>query len=129
VWSHQLLNYDEQLSGVPDYMVAKRSAKGKIMFEAKKDNFEEGWGQCLAELITAQKLNQNNQTEIFGIVSNGKFWEFGRLLENSFEKNIKLYTISNLEELFAAVNYVFQKSQSYCLQSLPRGDAPNIYFC
>jgi roadblock/LC7 domain-containing protein len=115
VWSHQLLNYDEQLSGVPDYMVAKRSAKGKIMFEAKKDNFEEGWGQCLAELITAQKLNQNIQTEIFGIVSNGKFWELGRLLENSFEKNIKLYTISNLEELFAAVNYVFQKSQSSCL--------------
>jgi hypothetical protein len=115
VWSHQPLNYDEQLSGIPDYMVAKRSAKGKIMFEAKKDNFEEVWGQCLAELITAQKLNQNIQTEIFGIVSNGTFWEFGRLLENSFEKNIKLYTISKLEELFAAVNYVFQKSQSYCL--------------
>lgn len=123
VWSHQPLNYDEQLSGIPDYMVAKRSPKGKIVFEepylivveAKKDNFEEGWGQCLAELITAQKLNENTKTEIFGIVSNGKFWEFGRLLENSFEKNIKLYTISNLEELFAAVNYVFQKSQSYCL--------------
>ena len=123
VWSHQPLNYDEQLSGIPDYMVAKRSPKGKIVFEepylivveAKKDNFEEGWGQCLAELITAQKLNENTKTEIFGIVSNGKFWEFGRLLENSFEKNIKLYTISTLEELFAAVNYVFQKSQSYCL--------------
>jgi hypothetical protein len=126
VWSHQPLNYDEQLSGIPDYMVAKRSAKGKIVFEepylivveAKKDNFEEGWGQCLAELITAQKLNENTKTEIFGIVSNGKFWEFGRLLENSFEKNIKLYTISNLEELFSAVNYVFQKSQSYCLLSI-----------
>ena len=123
VWSHQPLNYDEQLSGIPDYMVAKRSPKGKIVFEepylivveAKKDNFEEGWGQCLVELITAQKLNENTKTEIFGIVSNGKFWEFGRLLENSFEKNIKLYTISNLEDLFAAVNYVFQKSQSYCL--------------
>jgi hypothetical protein len=61
-----------------------------IVVEAKKDNFEEGWGQCLAELITAQKLNGNTKTEIFGIVSNGKFWEFGRLLENSFEKNIKI---------------------------------------
>jgi hypothetical protein len=125
VWSHQPLNYDEQLSGIPDYMVAKRSAKGKIVFEepylivveAKKDNFEEGWGQCLAEMITAQKLNKNTKTEIFGIVSNGKFWEFGRLLGNGFEKNIKLYSISDLKELFSAINYVFQKSQSYCLQS------------
>lgn len=126
VWSHQPLSYDEQLSGIPDCMVAKLSAKGKIVVEepylivveAKKDNFEEGWGQCLAELITAQKLYENTQTEIFGIVSNGKFWEFGRLLENSFEKNIKLYTISNLKGLFAAVNYVFQKRQSHCLQSI-----------
>ncbi len=47
VWSHQPLNYDEQLSEIPDYMLAKRSAKRKIVFrepylivvEAKKDNW------------------------------------------------------------------------------------------
>lgn len=124
VWSHQPLSYDEQLSGIPDYMVAKRSLRGKVVFEepylivveAKKDNFEEGWGQCLAELVTVQKINDNSEMEIFGIVSNGKFWEFGRLWCHNFEKNIKLYSISDLEDLFAALNYVYQKSQSYCLQ-------------
>jgi len=48
LWSHQPLNYDEQLSGVPDYLVAKRSPRGKVILEqpyliiveAKKDNFE-----------------------------------------------------------------------------------------
>jgi hypothetical protein len=123
VWSHQPLSYDEQLSGIPDYMVAKRSGKGKVVFEepylivveAKKDNFEEGWGQCLAELVTAQKINDNPEMEVFGIVSNGKFWEFGRLWRDSFEKNIKLYNISDLDNLFAALNYIYQKSQSYCL--------------
>jgi hypothetical protein len=121
VWSHQALNYDEKLSGVPDYIIARRSPKGKIVFEqpylilveAKKDNFEEGWGQCLAELIAAQKLNNNQKIEIFGIVSNGKFWEFGKLITDNFTKNIKLYSISNLEELFAAINYLFQKTQSW----------------
>jgi hypothetical protein len=118
VWSHQPLNYDENLSGIPDYIVARRSPRGKIIFEqpyliiveAKKDNFEEGWGQCLAELIAAQKINKNPEKELFGIVSNGKFWEFGKLLNDCFEKNIKLYSISNLEELFAAINYIFKQN-------------------
>ena len=34
VWSHQPINYDEKLSGTPDYIVAKRSARGKIIFES-----------------------------------------------------------------------------------------------
>ena len=117
VWSHQPLNYDDKLSGIPDYIIAKRSPKGKIIFEqpyliiveAKKDNFEEGWGQCLAELIASQKINNNLEMDLFGIVSNGKFWEFGKLTNENFEKNIKFYTISNLEELFSAINYIFQK--------------------
>jgi hypothetical protein len=117
VWSHQPLNYDEKLCGIPDYIVAKRSPKGKIIFEqpylivveAKKDNFEEGWGQCLAELVAAQKMNNNPEIDLFGIVSNGKFWEFGKLHNDNFEKNIKLYSISNWEELFSAINYLFQQ--------------------
>ncbi len=120
VWSHQPLNYNEKLSGIPDYIVAKRSPKGKIVFdqpylilvEAKKDNFDEGWGQCLAELIAAQKLNNKPEMELFGIVSNGKFWEFGQLKNDSFTKNIKLYSISNVEELLAAINYIFKQSQA-----------------
>ncbi len=123
VWSHQPLNYDEKLSGIPDYIVAKRSPKGKIIFdqpyliivEAKKDNFEEGWGQCLAELVASQKMNNKPEMELFGIVSNGKFWEFGKLVNENFEKNIKLYSISNLEELFAAINYIFKQSQTQTL--------------
>jgi hypothetical protein len=49
--------------------------------------------------------------DLFGIVSNGKFWEFGLLKNDSFTKNIKLYSISNLEELFAAINYIFKQSE------------------
>jgi hypothetical protein len=46
-WSHQSLNYDEQLSGFPEYILARRSPLGKVVFdqpyfllvEAKQDNF------------------------------------------------------------------------------------------
>ncbi|MDB9468379.1 hypothetical protein [Dolichospermum circinale] len=118
IWSHQPLNFDERLSGIPGYIVAKRSPRGKIVFEspylilveAKKDNFEEGWGQCLAELIAAQKINNQPKQLLYGIVSNGKIWEFGQLQEQDFIKNIQEYSISNLDKLFAGLNFVFGQS-------------------
>ncbi len=118
LWSHQPLNYDQNLSGIPDYIVAKRSPRGKIILdkpylvvvEAKKDNFEEGWGQCFAELIAVQKFNDNSLKKVFGIVSNGKLWEFGKLESEIFTKNIKSYLLDNLETLMEAINFVFTES-------------------
>jgi hypothetical protein len=118
VWSHQPLNYDENLSGVPDYVVAQRSSRGKVMLEkpyiilveAKKDNFEEGWGQCLAEMLAAQKINDDLTKKLFGVVSNGKLWEFGVLEAEIFTKNRKYYVLENLVELMGAVNFLFAES-------------------
>ena len=120
LWSHQPLNFDEQLSGVPDYIVAKRSPRGKvildhpylILVEAKKDNFEEGWGQCLAEMVAAQKLNNNQHNSVFGVVSNGKMWEFGSLQDNFFIKNVKYYTLENLSALMEALHFIFNETIS-----------------
>jgi hypothetical protein len=118
IWSHQPLNYDENLSGTPDYIIAKRSLRGKIILEkpyvilveAKKDNFEEGWGQCLAELIAAQKLNGDCDKKLFGVVSNGKIWEFGTLRLEVFTKNIKYFGLQDIEELMGALNFIFAES-------------------
>jgi hypothetical protein len=118
IWSHQPLNYDENLSGIPDYIIAQRSPRGKVIFdkpylilmEAKKDKFEEGWGQCLAELITAQKLNETTSNPLFGIVTNGKLWEFGVLQATIFTKNIKYYILEDLSSLMGAINFVFAQS-------------------
>ena len=118
IWSHQPLNYDENLSGVPDYIIARRSPRGKvileqpymILVEAKKDNFEEGWGQCLAEMLAAQKIDGDGSKKKWGIVSNGKLWEFGVLEAEMFTKNRKYYGLENIEELIGAVNFLFTES-------------------
>lgn len=97
-------------------MISKRSPLGKTVLdypllmiaEAKKNDFNQGWAQCLAELIAAQKLNQNQQS-IYGIVTDGKYWEFGFLGVDVFTKNTKSYTIDNLEELFAGLNDIFSR--------------------
>jgi hypothetical protein len=120
IWSHQTLSYDDKLSGVPDYILAKRSPLGTVVFdkpyfvlvEAKKESdFSEGWGQCLAEMVAVQRINEEPKQSIFGIVSNGAMWQFGKLRGDSFTQNKLFYTIQELERLFGAVNYVFQQCE------------------
>ncbi|MDZ8108642.1 MAG: hypothetical protein RM338_23875 [Nostoc sp. DedQUE12a] len=119
LWSHQSLNYDEKLSVFPEYILAQRSALGKVVFdkpyfilvEAKQDNFDAGWAQCLAEMIAAQRLNDELTITIFGIVCNGDRWQFAKLNAQVFTRNITFYSIQELDKLFAAVNYLFQQCE------------------
>jgi hypothetical protein len=63
-------------------------------------------------MIAARRLNNELKVTIYGITSNGDRWQFGKLEENVFTRNIKYYTIQQLEELFAAVNYTFQQCKA-----------------
>jgi hypothetical protein len=41
-----------------------------------------GWGQCIAEMVAAQKFNELAQESIaavYGVVTNGTLWQFLRL--------------------------------------------------
>lgn len=119
LWSHKSLTYDEKLSGFPEYILAKKSPLGNVVFdkpyfllvEAKLDNFEAGWAQCMVEMIAAQRLNEKPDQEVFGIASNGAFWQFAKLKGNAFTKNKQSYLIDDLNRLFAAINYVFQQCE------------------
>ena len=72
-------------------------------------------GQCLAEMVAAQRLNgelaEGSAIAIFGIVSNGINWEFGKLEGNRFTHHPAPQSIFELKSLFAMVNYLFQQSE------------------
>lgn len=114
LWVQKPFTFDAKLNGTPDYILSQKSELGKtilglpllLLVEAKRNDFEQGWGQCLAELIAADNLNHHKRA-VYGIVTDGKLWEFGRLNNNVFTKNIISYTIMNLEPLFSALNYLF----------------------
>jgi hypothetical protein len=118
IWSHQFLNSGGDLSGFPEYVIAQRSPFGKVVFdkpylllvEAKQDKFDAGWGQCLAEMIAARQLNEQSII-VHGIVSNGNSWEFGELEDNSFVRNVRTYGIQELDQLFGAINFIFQQCE------------------
>ena len=116
LWVKKPLIYDETLSGTPDYFIATRSELGMltvgipliILVEAKKNDFEQGWGQCLAELIAAQKINEAAEVPVYGIVSDGERWQFGKLVDDGFIQNRTTFSIDNLPTLFGAINAVFK---------------------
>ncbi len=96
LWSHCKydVKVDDELefTGSPDYLWGIPIVRGGWNFsktvaclgEAKKDKFEEGWGQVGAEMIATQYYNNNFELPVFGLVSNGKKWEFGKLVKKTF---------------------------------------------
>ena len=116
LWIKKPLAYDETLSGTPDYFISTRSELGIlivgkpliILVEAKKNDFEHGWGQCLAELVAAQKINDNPDFPVYGIVTDGTWWQFGYLGGDAFTQNRTSFSIDNLPGLFGAINTVFK---------------------
>ncbi len=113
-WIQKPIAFDKVLSGTPDYILSKRSSLGKtvletpivIVVEAKKNDFEQGWGQCLAELVASQKINNNDKKSVYGIVTDGNLWQFGCLNADLFTKDEKNYTIDNIQELYGALEYL-----------------------
>ena len=116
LWIKKPIVYDDVLSGTPDYFISTRSELGKLvvgtplimLVEAKKNDFEVGWGQCLSELVAAQKINADPDTPVYGIVSDGIRWQFGQLVGDIFTQNWTGFSTDNLPILFGAIDSVFK---------------------
>lgn len=116
LWSHKSIAYDAQLSGAPDYLISTKSALGKtvlgtpiiVVVEAKRNDFVEGWGQCLAELVAIQKINDDDIKPVYGIVTDGELWQFGKLTGDLFTRHRTALSISELERVFGAIAYLMQ---------------------
>ncbi len=113
------LAVDEVLSGTPDYIVASRSELGKtilekpivIVVEAKKNDFEQGWGQCLAELVAAQRLNETPKKPVYGVVTDANLWQFGKLVGNTFHKDPENFTIDDVAKVYEALECLFELAE------------------
>jgi hypothetical protein len=96
---------DETASGYVDYLVAERKAYLEApficIFEAKKDDFEQGLAQCLVEMKACQYSNREigRKIDIFGIVTNGSGWKFYRLRLDGLVDETDLYSTGNMSDL------------------------------
>ncbi|MBE9563562.1 MAG: hypothetical protein IMF12_11945 [Proteobacteria bacterium] len=122
VWSHMRFDVDEKdgLVGIPDFLIAPASPIGTIftqpvicVAEAKKENFNEGWAQALSEMIAAQRFNQDEKLEIFGIVTTGSIWQFASLRNKVLKMDVISYSaLENLPKLFNCLNWLFSEAKA-----------------
>ncbi len=96
IFSGVEFNVDKKqgLSGFCDFLVSRSSdqsllgAPVVVAVEAKRQDFEKGSAQCIAEMIAARIYNEragNDVGEIYGCVTTGDIWRFlvlrGKLAE------------------------------------------------
>ncbi|MBC7796226.1 MAG: hypothetical protein H7Z37_05055 [Pyrinomonadaceae bacterium] len=116
VWKAAPLSTDE-LTGRADYLVARRQRYVETpllcVAEAKRDDFEKGLGQCLAEMEACQWINERDDKniDIYGIVTNGEGWKFYKLTTTNEVFETVAYTIANIEQVLGALGYVFGKCE------------------
>ena len=120
IWKAAVLTSDT-LTGVADYLMAPHRAYLSIPLlcgcEAKRDDFEKGRVQCLAEMIACKWNNTQNGVEIdvYGVVSNGQGWRFYKLEQSGDVFETDQYGLNGLPELLGALDFIC----SECAKNVP----------
>jgi hypothetical protein len=96
------------LSGVCDFLISLSNeqlfveAPAVVVVEAKKEDLNGGLGQCVAEMIAAQKFNEQNNTSIpiiYGTVTTGDRWKFLKIKNQTVTIGLMEYTLPPLEQI------------------------------
>ena len=114
LYSHPKIKY-EDLVLVPDYVVAPKNKTGEDVFgkpllitvEAKHDDYDLGWSDAYKQLIVARFLNANEQIPIYGLVSIGKGWEFGKLDGKIIYRHPSTVGLDNPNKLLGILDFIF----------------------
>ena len=94
------------LNGICDFLISQSQeqllieAPAVIIVEAKKEDLNPGLGQCIAELVAAQRFNQENErpiTAVYGAVTTGSLWRFLRLSGQTVEIDLADYAVPPIE--------------------------------
>jgi hypothetical protein len=73
-----------------------------IIVEAKKADLKTGIGQCLAEMVAAQKFNEANRRSIptiYGCVTSGSAWKFMQLQGQTATFDLMEYAIPPIDRI------------------------------
>lgn len=99
---------DNDLAGVCDFLISlsprqfSLEAPIIVLVEAKNDNLEAGLGQCVAEMIAAQRFNAQNRNEIprvYGATTTGVTWRFLKLEGKKLYMDMGVYTLDRCDKL------------------------------
>jgi co-chaperonin GroES (HSP10) len=103
------------LTGVVDFLFGKGpqvsfiTAPVLAVVEGKNESIPSGQGQCVAEMVAAQRFNRkaNNSIEtVYGVVTTGNNWLFQRLRGNELAIDTREYLISEADQILGILLYI-----------------------
>ena len=78
-----------------------------ILVEAKKDDPKLGIGQCIAEMLAAQRFNAekgNNLPSIYGATTTGTEWQFLKLADKNLQIDMEIYPIQQCDKILGILS-------------------------
>ncbi len=107
------------LNGVCDFLLSRSpeqidiEAPAVIIIEAKKADLKSGLGQCIAEMVAAQRFNESKNkpiTTIYGSVSSGTQWRFLKLDAQTVTIDLSDYPLPPVEQILGFLAWMAQAS-------------------
>ncbi|NJN31790.1 MAG: hypothetical protein HC824_16205 [Synechococcales cyanobacterium RM1_1_8] len=119
LFSGEEFNVDESvgLNGVCDFLLTRSrqileiSAPAVVIVEAKKTDLKLGLGQCIAEMVAAQKFNEDQGEPIpviYGVVSNGNQWQYLQLEGKTIQIDLAVYSLPPVEAVLGDLVWMVQ---------------------
>jgi hypothetical protein len=110
VFSGIAMNVDAEkgLNGTCDFVLARTSstvtlqAPLMVILEAKKQDIDEGLGQCAVQMLGACRFNEREGIPvpfIYGCVTNGDSWQFLKLQGTDLQRHPKRYGIDDISKI------------------------------
>ncbi|RKU25801.1 hypothetical protein C6499_14305 [Candidatus Poribacteria bacterium] len=96
------------LTGVCDFLISLSptqfhlEAPIVVLVEAKKDNPVLGFGQCVAEMLAAQRFNAEKENDlpcIYGAATTGTVWQFLKLEGQKLYIDRAVYSIGQCDKI------------------------------
>ena len=102
----------EGLAGMCDFLFSRSPEQYLIqspimmVVEAKNENFKTGIGQCVAEMIAAQRFNEREEnvvSTIYGAVTTGDIWKFLQLEGTAVSLDSRVYYVDRLDAILGVL--------------------------
>lgn len=103
------------LNGICDFLISRSTEQLMIespvvtIVEAKRDDLNAGIGQCIAEMIAAQKFNEANsmpRRSMYGTVTTGNVWRFLTLSDQTVSIDLTDYAMPPVDRILGILTYL-----------------------
>ena len=112
------VNAEDGLTGVCDFLVSlspkqfSLEAPVLILVEAKRDDLTAGLGQCVAEMVAAQRFNAEQGNDlpcIYGTITSGIDWLFLKLDGKKLYIDMAAYQIAQCDKILGILSSMVEQ--------------------